>query len=385
MTDSKKTGILSYQHLRALVRRNIIQADVPITSKQIQPASLDLRLGSKAYRLLSSFLPEPSDQQSQFSIEDLYRSDLVMYDMDLTNGAILEKGHVYLVPLMERLKLPKDIRGRANPKSSTGRLDIFTRVVTDLHVGFDEIRAGYQGQLFLEVVPRSFTIRVKAGLSLNQLRLMTGKPLVSDAGLRSIHKKTPLLFHNGDLEHTDRPVSAKELRMDNGLFLSVDLRGNNQPEAIVGYRAKKNSHVIDLSQVGHYAAMDFWEPLRRNTTATMLLEPEEFYILASKERIQVPPGYSSEMVAYEAACGELRTHYAGFFDPGFGYAHPTRKGTQVVLEVRPHDVPFRIHDGQTFFKVVYEKMRDIPMQLYGSALGSSYYQQGLTLSKHFKW
>lgn len=173
--------------------------------------------------------------------------------------------------------------------------------------------------------------------------------------------------------------------MDNGLFLSVDLRGNNQPEAIVGYRAKKNSHVIDLSQVGHYAAMDFWEPLRRNTTATMLLEPEEFYILASKERIQVPPGYSSEMVAYEAACGELRTHYAGFFDPGFGYAHPTRKGTQVVLEVRPHDVPFRIHDGQTFFKVVYEKMRDIPMQLYGSALGSSYYQQGLTLSKHFKW
>ncbi|HQU28094.1 MAG TPA: 2'-deoxycytidine 5'-triphosphate deaminase, partial [Nitrospirales bacterium] len=198
MTDSKKTGILSYQHLRALVRRNIIQADVPITSKQIQPASLDLRLGSKAYRLLSSFLPEPSDQQSQFSIEDLYRSDLVMYDMDLTNGAILEKGHVYLVPLMERLKLPKDIRGRANPKSSTGRLDIFTRVVTDLHVGFDEIRAGYQGQLFLEVVPRSFTIRVKAGLSLNQLRLMTGKPLVSDAGLRSIHKKTPLLFHNGD-------------------------------------------------------------------------------------------------------------------------------------------------------------------------------------------
>ena len=385
MTDSKKTGILSYQHLRALVRRNIIQADVPITSKQIQPASLDLRLGNKAYRLLSSFLPEPSDQQSQFSIEDLYRSDLVMYDMDLTNGAILEKGHVYLVPLMERLKLPKDIRGRANPKSSTGRLDIFTRVVTDLHVGFDEIRAGYQGQLFLEVVPRSFTIRVKAGLSLNQLRLMTGKPLVSDAGLRSIHKKTPLLFHNGDLEHTDRPVSAKELRMDNGLFLSVDLRGNNQPEAIVGYRAKKNSHVIDLSQVGHYAAMDFWEPLRRNTTATMLLEPEEFYILASKERIQVPPGYSSEMVAYEAACGELRTHYAGFFDPGFGYAHPTRKGTQVVLEVRPHDVPFRIHDGQTFFKVVYEKMRDIPMQLYGSALGSSYYQQGLTLSKHFKW
>ncbi|MBA3965442.1 MAG: 2'-deoxycytidine 5'-triphosphate deaminase [Nitrospirales bacterium] len=386
VVDSKKTGILSFQHLRALVRQKVIRADVPITSRQIQPASLDLRLGTKAYRLLSSFLPEPSDQHSQFTIEDLYRSHMVMYDMDLTNGAILEKGHVYLVPLMERVKLPKDIRGRTNPKSSTGRLDIFTRVVTDLHVGFDEIRLGYEGPLFLEIVPRSFTIRVQAGLALNQLRLMSGKPMVSDSGLRTVHRKTPLLFHNGDSGKTDMPLSAKELRLNNGLFLSVDLQGSSDhSEAIVGYRAKKNSHVIDLSLVGHYAATDFWEPLKRNATATMLLEPEEFYILASKERIQVPPGYSSEMVAYEAACGELRTHYAGFFDPGFGYANPSRKGTQVVLEVRPHDVPFRIHDGQTFFKVVYEKMRDIPMQLYGSALGSSYFQQGLTLSKHFKW
>ncbi|GJL61073.1 MAG: 2'-deoxycytidine 5'-triphosphate deaminase [Nitrospirales bacterium] len=386
MVDTKKTGILSIQHLRALVRQQAIRADVPITSRQIQPASLDLRLGTKAYRLLSSFLPEPSDQQSQFTIEDLYRSDMVMYDMDLTNGAILERGHVYLVPLMERVKLPKDIRGRTNPKSSTGRLDIFTRVVTDLHMGFDEIRSGYEGPLFLEIVPRSFTIRVQAGLALNQLRLMSGKPMVSDSGLRAVHRKTPLLYHNGDSGKTDLALSAKELRVNNGLFLSVDLQGSSDhSEAMVGYRAKKNSHVIDLSLVGHYAASDFWEPLKRNATATMLLEPEEFYILASKERIQVPPGYSSEMVAYEAACGELRTHYAGFFDPGFGYANPNRKGTQVVLEVRPHDVPFRIHDGQTFFKVVYEKMRDIPTQLYGSALGSSYYQQGLTLSKHFKW
>jgi dCTP deaminase len=386
MADTSPTGILSYQHLQSLVRKRVVRADVPITAKQIQPASLDLRLGTKAYRLLSSFLPEPSDRQSRFTIEDLYRSDLVMYDMDLTNGAILEKGHVYLVPLLERVKLPKEVRGRTNPKSSTGRLDIFTRVVTDLHVGFDEIRAGYDGPLFLEIVPRSFTIRVQTGLSLNQLRLMTGRPLVSDAGLRTLHRKTPLLFHNGESGEADRPLSVKELRVDNGLFLSVDLRGaGEQAESIVGYRAKKNSHVIDLSRIGHYAATDFWEPLKRNATATMLLEPEEFYILVSKERIQVPPGYSSEMVAYEAACGELRTHYAGFFDPGFGYAHPTRKGTQVVLEVRPHDVPFRIHDGQTFFKVVYEKMREIPIQLYGSALGSSYYQQGLTLSKHFKW
>jgi len=386
MALAHKSGIIPFQHLRTLVRQGAIKADNPITSEQIQPASLDLRLGTKAYRLLSSFLPEPSDQQSQFTIEDLYRSDLVMYDMDLSQGAILEKGHVYLVPLMERLKLPKDIRGRTNPKSSTGRLDIFTRVVTDLHVGFDEIRPGYSGPLFLEIVPRSFTIRIQAGLALNQLRLMSGKPLVSDSSLRALHRQTPLLCQNGGHGESDQPLSAKDIRVNNGLFLRVDLRGTSEGDrAIVGYRAKKNSHVIDLNRIGHYSASDYWEPLHRNATATMLLEPEEFYILASKERIQVPPGYSAEMVAYEAACGELRTHYAGFFDPGFGYANPTRKGTQVVLEVRPHDVPFRIHDGQTFFKVMYEKMQDIPSHLYGTSLGSSYSQQGLTLSKHFKW
>jgi dCTP deaminase len=386
MAPARQSGILPFQRLRTLVRQGAIQAEAPVTPEQIQPASLDLRLGTKAYRLLSSFLPEPSDQQSQFTIEDLYRSDLVMYDMDLSQGAILEKGHVYLVPLMERLKLPKDIRGRTNPKSSTGRLDIFTRVVTDLHVGFDEIRPGYSGPLFLEIVPRSFTIRVQAGLALNQLRLMSGKPLVSDSSLRTLHRHTPLLCHNGGHGEPDQPLSAKDIRVDNGLFLRVDLRGSSEGDrAIVGYRAKKNSHVIDLNKVGHYSAADYWEPLYRNATATMLLEPEEFYILTSKERIQVPPGYSAEMVAYEAACGELRTHYAGFFDPGFGYANPTRKGTQVVLEVRPHDVPFRIHDGQTFFKVMYEKMQDIPTHLYGASLGSSYAQQGLTLSKHFKW
>jgi dCTP deaminase len=386
MPPARQSGILPFQRLRTLVRQGAVHAESPITPEQIQPASLDLRLGTKAYRLLSSFLPEPSDQQSQFTIEDLYRSDLVMYDMDLSQGAILEKGHVYLVPLMERLKLPKDIRGRTNPKSSTGRLDIFTRVVTDLHVGFDEIRPGYSGPLFLEIVPRSFTIRIQAGLALNQLRLMSGKPLVSDSTLRTLHRHTPLLCQNGGQGEPDQPLSAKDIRVDHGLFLRVDLRGSSEDDrAIVGYRAKKNSHVIDLNKVGHYSAVDYWEPLYRNATATMLLEPEEFYILASKERIQVPPGYSAEMVAYEAACGELRTHYAGFFDPGFGYANPTRKGTQVVLEVRPHDVPFRIHDGQTFFKVMFEKMQERPTHLYGSSLGSSYAQQGLTLSKHFKW
>src|SRR5690606_37316898 len=277
--------ILPFQQLRTLLRQGAIQAEVPITPGQIQPASLDLRLGTTAYRLLSSFLTEPSEQQSQFTIEDLYRSDMVMYEMDLTQGAILENGHVYLVPLLERLTLPNPTRGRTNPKTSTSPLDIFTRVVTDLHVGFDEIRSGYAGPLFLEIVPRSFTIRVQTGLALNQLRLISGRPLVADSSLRALHRRTPVLWQNGVEGKADRPLPSKDLRIENGLFLRVDLRGfSDNDHAIVGYRAKKNSHVIDLSKIGHYSATDYWEPLYRNATATMLLEPEEFYILASKER-----------------------------------------------------------------------------------------------------
>ncbi|MBI4401014.1 MAG: 2'-deoxycytidine 5'-triphosphate deaminase [Nitrospirae bacterium] len=375
-------GILPYQRLTQLLADRVIRAEAPIEDRQIQPASLDLRLGTKAYRLLSSFLPERSEIRSKLDVLDFYQSDLVMYEMDLTGGAILEKGHVYLVPLLESLRLPKSLRARTNPKSTTGRLDVFTRVITDLNVGFDEIRAGYSGPLYLEIVPRSFAIKVKTGQSLNQLRLIRGSATVSDAGIRSLHRTSPLLYHNVAEE---RPVPQRELRTDRGLFLRIDLQGSDKGHGtVVGYRAKKNSHVIDLSKVGHYAALDFWEPIRRHRDDSLLLEPEEFYILASKERIRVPPGYAAEMVAYEAACGELRTHYAGFFDPGFGYGRGELLGTQVVLEVRPHDVPFLIHDGQTFFKVVYEKMLAIPTQVYGVALGSSYQRQGLTLSKHFK-
>jgi dCTP deaminase len=374
-------GILPYQDIKDLIGREIIQADTAVEERQIQPASLDLRLGRKAFRLISSFLPELSDITSRLNVLDFYQSDLVMYEMDLTEGAILEKGHVYLVPLLESLNLPTSIKARANPKSTTGRLDVFTRVVTDLNAGFDEIRAGYCGPLYLEIVPRSFTIKVKTGFSLNQIRFIQGGAMVSDAELTRLHQEEPLLYHNVAAE----PLAAEDVRTDRGLFLRIDLKGQERGERpVIGYRAKKNSHVIDWAKIGYYAATDFWEPLVRHRQDSLLLEPEEFYILASKERIRVPPGYAAEMVAYEAACGELRTHYAGFFDPGFGYGHGELRGTQVVLEVRPHDVPFLIHDGQTFLKVVYDRMSRIPAQLYGAALGSSYQRQGLTLSKHFK-
>lgn len=376
-------GILPYQDIKHLIAGRAISASPGIEDRQIQPASLDLRLGRKAYRLISSFLPELSAISSRLNVLDFYQSDLVMYEMDLTNGAILEKGHVYLVPLLEQVKLPKTLRARANPKSTTGRLDVFTRVVTDLNAGFDEIRAGYQGPLFLEVVPRSFAIKVRTGQSLNQIRFVRGEATVSDQALQKLHQKTPLLYHNVP---TKKVLGSREFRAERGMFLRIDLKGEDRTDSrIIGYRAKKNSHVIDLAKVGYYAAADFWEPLYRHRHDSLLLEPEEFYILASKERIRVPAGYAAEMVAYEAACGELRTHYAGFFDPGFGYgAEGEIKGTQVVLEVRPHDVPFLIHDGQTFFKVVYDKMLDVPSQLYGATLGSSYQRQALTLSKHFK-
>ena len=384
MGSARKHGILSDTHLKTLIREHAIDAAPAITESQIQPASVDLRLGTKAYRLISSFLPERSEIGERLNVLDLYQSELVMYDMDLTQGAILEKGHVYLVPLLEHVALPSHVRGRANPKSSTGRLDIFTRLITDLNAGFDEIPHGYQGPLYLEIVPRSFTIRVQTGLALNQLRLLTGRPTVSDSKLRALHRSAKLLYHNDD-DPDARPLATQDIRVDHGLFLRIDLRGSGAGREIVGYRAKKNSHVVDLSKIGHYSALDFWEPIYRQPNNTLLLEPEEFYILASHERIKVPAGYAAEMVAYEAAFGELRTHYAGFFDPGFGAGDGTRKGTQVVLEVRPHDVPFLIRDGQTFFKVVYENMLDLPEHLYGASIGSSYHQQGLTLSKHFKW
>ncbi len=382
--DAVKGGILPDCEIRRLMREGAISASPAIEDGQIQPASLDLRLGTKAYRLRSSFHPENSNIDTRLNVLNLYQSDhLVMYDIDLTGDkGILEKGHVYLVPLLETLSLPKDIRGRANPKSSTGRLDIFTRMITDLNVGFDEVRQGYHGPLYLEIVPLSFTIKVRTGLALNQLRLVKGQSVISDTQLLKLHAREPLLYDNSE---KNAPLTPGEIRVDQGMFLRIDLRGNGDAGPVVGYRAKKNSHVVDLSKTGHYAAHDFWEPIYRHTNDALVLEPQEFYILASKERIKVSAGYATEMVAYEAACGELRTHYAGFFDPGFGAGDGARHGTQVVLEVRPHDVPFMIHDGQTFFKVTYEKMLALPERLYGAGIGSSYHQQGLTLSKHFKW
>jgi len=372
-------GVLSYQALKKAIRkREVFSANAPITEDQIQPASLDLRLGNKAYRLVSSFLPEDLDVMDKLHTPDVYGSGLVMYESDISNGGILEKGHVYLIPLMEELKLPADVRGRANPKSTTGRLDIFARVLTDRNPRFDDVAPGYRGRLFLEVMPRSFTINVKAGLSLVQLRLMAGECSLTDAKLKTLHASTRLLY-NGS-QH----LKSEEIKISKGLYMSVDLRGDEN-SGIIGYKSKKNSHVVDLTKKNHYSIEDFWDPIYKNSKNTLILEPEDFYILSSKEKIRVPPQYAAEMVAYEAGSGELRTHYAGFFDPGFGYGLEGEvKGTKAVLEVRAHDVPFMIGDGQTFCKLYYEKMMEVPEKVYGPKIGSSYQFQSITLSKQFK-
>lgn len=376
-------GVLNCQEIERLISGEVITAAEPIADGQIQPASLDLRLGTKAYRILSSFLPENHGVEERLRMKDLHGSDIIMYELDIpADGAILEKNNVYLIPLMEALNLPEDLRARANPKSTTGRLDIFTRVITDRSHLFDNIASGYKGGLYLEVMPRSFPIKIKAGQRLVQLRLTRGSSdyTVPDDQLMELHAGQGVLFNeDGSI------VSASDIRINKGVFMSVDLSGDN-PAGVVAYKSRKNSHYVDMSLVNHYNIEEFWEPIHKNTIKdTLILEPEEFYILASKERISIPEMFAAEMVPYEAGSGELRTHYAGFFDPGFGYGRAGElKGTKAVLEVRAHDVPFMITDGQKICKLNFEKMAAAPSMLYGADIGSSYQGQGIKLSKHFK-
>lgn len=364
-------GTLPIQRLKRLIREGGIKASVPIQDKQLQPASMDLRLGNKAYRVRSSFLPQHR------RVDELLK-ELFMYETDLDEHGILEKKNVYLIPLIEELYLPLEINGKANPKSTTGRLDIFTRVITDGGYRFDEISQGYSGRLYLEVFPRSFTVKVKTGQSLNQLRLFDGREQVEDDDLREVCQTHTLLF-----DDAGAPVPAGSAIIRDGLHMRVDLKGHAS-NGVIGFKAKKNSSIIDLSKAGGHLASEYWEPIQAPKEGFLILEPEEFYIFASKEKVRVPLEYAAEMIEFDAGSGELRTHYAGFFDSGFGYGHGEVRGTRSVLEVRPHDVPFRIEDGQVFFKIRYEKMAGEPQISYGKEIGSHYYAQELALSKHFK-
>jgi dCTP deaminase len=371
-------GVLPYQAIRAAVEAGWISSAVPFSEPQFQPASLDLRLGAVAYQLRASFLPWGQTVGSRLEPAGAGERELVIDRVSLEGGATLQRGSVYLVPLLETLALPAHVRGRCNPKSTTGRLDIFTRVITDGTPRFDEISVGYRGPLYLEVSPQSFPVRVHAGHSLNQLRLLSGDTALADADLEALYRRTPLLYDAGD-----RPIPLERVVFNDGLCMGVDLSGRDTGE-VIGYRAHPNPPAVDLARVDAYDPAEFWEPIKRPGRDAYILEANRFYILVSKERIRVPPEFAAEMVVYDAGAGEIRTHYAGFFDPGFGYGDGSVLGTKVVMEVRAREVPFMLYDGQTSFKVWFERVAARPERLYGVGLGSSYQHQTLTLSKQFR-
>ena len=355
------TGVIPNQQIAQMIDAGQIAADPSVTGAQIQPASLDLRLGTVAYRVRASFLAghgaKVADRLSEFE----------MHRVDLSDGAVLEKGCVYVVPLMEHLDLPADVQAVANAKSSTGRLDLLTRTITDGGTEFDRIAPGYTGPLYAEICPRSFSVLVRPGMRLNQIRFRTGHAVLDDAALAALHENSPLV--DGDAV------------IDDGLGFSVDLRLPGT--TLVGYRAKPHTGVIDLDNLNHYAPAEYWEEVHSDN-GQIILDPGAFYILVSREAVTIPPEYAAEMAPYLAMVGEFRVHYAGFFDPGFGHDAAGGTGSRGVLEVRCHEAPFVLEHGQVVGRLVYERMAEAPTQLYGADLASNYQGQGLKLSKHFK-
>jgi dCTP deaminase len=366
-----KAGVLPRQKIRTLIRRKMVQASLEIDTAQIQPASLDLRLGAKAYRVPASFLPGKEKTVEQ------QLSELESDEINLENGAVLEKGIVYVVELMEHLSLPESISGLANPKSSTGRLDVFTRLIADCSDVFDSVPGGYNGKIYTEISPCSFSIRVRKGSRLNQIRFRRRNSAQSET--------TKFTLPDRDLleRHQESPLVDGEIQVRNGLILSVDLTGEG-PVDFVGYRAQKFTSVIDVDRLAEYEPRDFWDQVHVRNYKKLVLDPNQFYILASREKIHIPPDWAAEMVPIDPMMGEFRVHYAGFFDPGFGFTEHGHPGSRAVLEVRSHEVPFILEDGQAIGRLVYEQVAETPDLLYGQIDTSNYQGQGLKLSKHFK-
>ena len=358
---SSQYGVIASQGISAMLAGGEITLATPLTAGQIQPASLDLRLGATAFRVRASFLPGATttlaDRLAEFE----------MHRVDLTGGAVLEKGCVYVVPLLEGLALPADLTAVANAKSSTGRLDLLTRMTTDHGTEFDRVPPGYAGPLYAEICPRSFSVLVRQGMTLNQIRFRRGDAVLDDHALTALHAATPLV--------------DGQAHVDGGIGFSVDL--HPRADGIVGYRAKPHAGVIDLDRIGAYAVRDFWDPVT-SEAGGLILDPGAFYILVSREAVRIPPGHAAEMAPYMALVGEFRVHYAGFFDPGFGLAEAGGAGARGVLEVRCHEAPFLLEHGQRVGRLIYEAMAERPARLYGAGIASNYQGQGLKLSKHFR-
>ncbi len=356
-----KDGIQPAQAVHALTVSGAIAPATPFAPDQVQPASLDLRLGGRAWRVRASFLPGP-----RRDVASCLRA-LALHEIDLSVGAVLETGCVYIAEVQETLALPASLAASANPKSSTGRIDVFTRVITDHAREFDQVEAGYRGPLFAEISPRTFPVLVRTGSRLSQIRFRQGTPRLDDAQLLALHAREPV-------------VDAAVPSIQGGVAVSVDLSGF---DGLIGYRAKRHTGLVDVDRPRAYPWTAFWEPLTADGSGTLILDPGQFYILASSEAVQVPPDYAAEMVPFDPLVGEFRVHYAGFFDPGFGYAAAGGAGARAVLEVRSRDVPFMLEDGQIVGRLVYERMAERPDNLYGAGSGSNYQAQGLKLSKHF--
>jgi dCTP deaminase len=363
--ESRRTGVLPYQAIRQAVREGVICGAPDILPDQLQPASIDLRLGPVAFRVRASFLP--GGGRSVREKLDQFR----MHEIDLSRGAVLERGCVYIVQLVEWLRLPSRMSALANPKSSTGRLDIFTRLISDRAAAFDRVEPGYQGPLYAEIAPRTFSILVREGSRLNQLRLRRGSPASSGAALRNLQSAEKLVTAAGDV-----PVTIIEDRIGVTLDLECAELG------LTGWRAKKHTDIIDIDRRAHYEVEDFWEPIRANPKYGLILDPDDFYILSTREFVKVPRDWAAEMVAYDTMVGEFRVHYAGFFDPGFGDGAGNE--SKAVLEVRSHEVPFLLEHGQLVGWLRYERLAQSPDRAYGEGIGSSYQRQGLALAKQFK-
>ena len=359
--SSKPAGVLPYQTIKEMISQNTIEAETAIKKSQIQPSSLDLRLGSKAWRLQASFLPGAG-----FTVADQLHQ-LGMHEIDLSSGAILEKNCVYLVLLQEKLLLPQNVNAISNAKSSTGRLDLLTRLITDLGTEFDRIPNGYSGPLYAEICPRSFSVLVKTGTRLNQIRFRRGKVIINDQDLMNLNKTENLV--------------GKNAIVDGGISFSVDLECDD--DNVIGYKAKPNAPLIDLDKINYYQTTEFWDGIKAKS-GCLILDPGAFYILMSKESVTIPPDYAAEMAPYLAMVGEFRVHYAGFFDPGFGFSKAHSSSSRGVLEVRCYESPFALRSGQIIGRLIYERMAERPDILYGSDLNSNYQNQRLKLSKHFR-
>jgi dCTP deaminase len=368
--QTRTTGILPSQEISNLIARGSINATPAINPDHIQPASLDLRLGDMAHRVRASFLPGPN------STVEAKIKELRMTRVDLTAAPVFEKDCVYIIPLAEELNLPENISGKANPKSTTGRLDIFTRLITDYGTEFDRVPAGYKGKLYAEVVSRTFTVAIRAGMRLSQLRFVQGNPVSGDRTIRELNQEEPLVY----MDEEDSPGKA---RLHRGLRITINLEAAEAGE-IIAYKAKRYAPAIELDRIDYYPTEEFWEVRHQNASKNLILEPGDFYILASRERVRVPPDYAAEMVPFDPSDGEFRIHYAGFFDPGFGYGSSDIKGTRAVLEVRAHEVPFLMEHGQLVGRLNYMPLLRRPDKIYGTNIGSSYQHQALTLSKQFR-